>query len=56
MVIQKKWFWEIIISYLPMGHTHRKVDRDLFATIRNLKTIKDCEISRQILQIRYEKF
>jgi hypothetical protein len=32
------------ISYLPMGHTHEKVDRDLFATIGNLKTIKDCEI------------
>jgi hypothetical protein len=27
-----------------MGHMHEKVDRDLFATIRNLKIIKDCEI------------
>jgi hypothetical protein len=44
MVVQKKWFQEIIISYLPMGHTHKKVDRDLFATIENLKTIKNCEI------------
>jgi hypothetical protein len=45
MVVQKKWFREIIISYLPMGHMHeKKVDRDLFATIGNLKTIKNCEI------------
>jgi hypothetical protein len=44
MVVRKKWFWEIIISYLPVGHTHEKVDRDLFATIGNLKTIKDCKI------------
>jgi hypothetical protein len=27
-----------------MGHMHEKVDRDLFTTIGNLKTIKDCEI------------
>jgi hypothetical protein len=27
-----------------MGHTHEKVDQDLFATIGNLKTIKDCKI------------
>jgi hypothetical protein len=37
-------FLEIIISYLPVGHMHEKIDRDLFATIGNLKTIKDCEI------------
>jgi hypothetical protein len=43
-VVQQKWFREIIIPYLPVGHTHEKVDRDLFATIGNLKTIKDCEI------------
>jgi hypothetical protein len=27
-----------------VGYTHEKVDRDLFATIRNLKTFKNCEI------------
>jgi hypothetical protein len=27
-----------------VGHTHEKVNQDLFATIRNLKTFKDCEI------------
>jgi hypothetical protein len=27
-----------------MGHTHEKVDWDLFANIGNLKTIKNCEI------------
>jgi hypothetical protein len=29
---------------VPPRHTHEKVDRDLFTTIGNLKTIKDCEI------------
>jgi hypothetical protein len=35
---------EILISYLMVGHMHKKVDRDLFATVGNLKKIKNCPI------------
>ncbi len=41
-MVQKKWFKDILIFYLIVGHTHEKVDRDLFATIGNLKKVKDC--------------
>jgi hypothetical protein len=43
MIVSKQWFREITVSYLPVGHTHEKVDRDLFATVGNLKTLKNCE-------------
>jgi hypothetical protein len=42
IVVKKRWFKEILISYLMVGHTHEKVDRDLFATVGNLKKIKNC--------------
>jgi hypothetical protein len=32
IVVKKRWFEEILISYLMVEHTHEKVDRDLFAT------------------------
>lgn len=44
MMIEKKWFDKIILLYLPVGHTHEKVDRDLFAPIGNLKKREPCEI------------
>jgi hypothetical protein len=42
IVVKKRWFKEILISYLMVGHTHEKVNLDLFATVGNLKKIKNC--------------
>ena len=43
VVIKKGWFTEIILIYLPVGYTHEKVDRDLFAPLGNIKKIRKCE-------------
>jgi hypothetical protein len=56
LLVKHQWFWEIIIIYLPVGHTHEKVDRDLFATIGNLKSLKDCQIPDQILDLTWLGF
>jgi hypothetical protein len=40
MLLIKKWFIEIVLVYLPVGHTHEKVDRMLFAKIGKLKDPK----------------
>jgi hypothetical protein len=39
----KKWFKEIYVVYLPVGHTHEKVDGILFARIGQLKKTEKCE-------------
>jgi hypothetical protein len=44
IVVKKRWFKEILISYLMVGHMHETVNWDLFATVRNLKKIKNCPI------------
>jgi hypothetical protein len=44
IVVKKTWFKEILISYLMVGHTHEKVDWDLFAMVGNLKKINNCAI------------
>jgi hypothetical protein len=44
IVVKKRWFKEIVISYLMVGQTHKKVNRDLFAMVGNLKKIKNCPI------------
>jgi hypothetical protein len=42
VLLIKKWFTEIILIYLPVGHTHEKVDGMLFAPhLRSLKRFKD---------------
>jgi hypothetical protein len=57
LLVKYQWFWEIIIIYLPVGHTHEKVDWDLFATIGNLKKKKKrLPNSGSIPQIRTQKF
>lgn len=43
MLVEKRWFRQIYLIYLPVGHTHEKVDRDLFAPLGNLKTREPCE-------------
>ena len=49
-MIQKKWFQEITLCYLPVGHTHEKVDRDLFAPIGSEKRISRCETEPEFQQ------
>jgi hypothetical protein len=39
----KKWFTEIVLVYLLMGHTHEKVDGMLFAKIGKLKKTQKCK-------------
>jgi hypothetical protein len=36
------WFDVVYLVYLPVGHTHKKVDRDLFAPIGNRKKTDNC--------------
>ena len=43
VLIYKKWFNEIILTYLSVDHTHEKVDRDLFAPIGTKKRVRNCE-------------
>jgi hypothetical protein len=43
VLLIKKWFTEIVLVYLPMGHTYDKVDRMMFAKIRKLKKTQKCE-------------
>lgn len=42
-MVAKGWFSEITLIYLPVGHTHEKVDRDLFAPLGNIKKVRKCE-------------
>jgi hypothetical protein len=56
LLVKHQWFREIIIIYLPVGHTHEKVDRDLFATIGNLKSLKDCQIPDQFPKFALKSF
>jgi hypothetical protein len=37
VLLIKKWFTEIVLVYLPVGHTYELVDGILFAKIRKLK-------------------
>lgn len=43
ILVKKLWFTEIILLFLPVGHTHEKVDRDLFAPLGNVKKTLKCE-------------
>jgi hypothetical protein len=43
VLLIKKWFTEIVLVYLPMGHTHEKVDGMLFTKIRKPKKTQKCE-------------
>jgi hypothetical protein len=43
VLLIKKWFTEIVLVYLPVGHTHEKVDGMLFAKIGKLKKTQKCE-------------
>jgi hypothetical protein len=54
--VKYQWFREIIVIYLPVGHTHEKVDRDLFATIGNQKKRKDCETPDQFPKFTLKSF
>jgi len=42
-LIHHKWFKEIQLIFLPVGHTHDCVDRDLFAPIGNRKKLHNVE-------------
>jgi hypothetical protein len=42
LLVHYKWFETIYLVYLPVGHTHEKVDRDLFAPIGNRKKTEMC--------------
>jgi hypothetical protein len=54
LLVKHQWFREII--YLPVGHTHEKVNWDLFATIGNLKSLKDCQIPDQFSKFALKSF
>jgi hypothetical protein len=43
VLLIKKWFTEIVLVYLPVGHTYKKVDGILFAKIGKLKKTQKCE-------------
>jgi hypothetical protein len=41
-ILWKKWFKDIYLVYLPVGHTHEKVDGVLFSQIGKLKKFEKC--------------
>jgi hypothetical protein len=43
VLLIKKWFTEIVLVYLPVGHTHEKIDGMLFAKIKKLKKTQKCK-------------
>jgi hypothetical protein len=43
VLLIKKWFIELVLAYLPVGHIHEKIDGMLFAKIGKLKKTQKCE-------------
>jgi hypothetical protein len=47
-LLTKKWFQDIYLVYLLVGHTHEKVDGIFFARIETLKKTKKCETPEKL--------
>ena len=55
-MVCENWFQEIFLVYLPVGHTHEKVDKYLFAPIGNKKKTENCLVPDEFTKMVKKAF